>query len=125
MSKISLMDIKQALKDHRFRDSLPFEMNEKVAKFLENPGCPCNVPLYREILKHHRDKLQKYFPGREVSDEAESIKHLAENHWTVINCSIDEVEKLLKELPPGRKQIAMARYDKEMTIVVNELDIVY
>ena len=125
MSKVSMMDVKEALKDRRFRATLPQDLEKKVNKFLENPGCPCNVPLYREILKNHRDKLKQYFPGQDISDETEALKHLAENHWSVINCKIDEVEDRLKKLPPGRKQIAMARYGEEITIVVNELDIVY
>ena len=50
---------------------------------------------------------------------------MAENHWTVINCHIDELESKLKKLPPGRKQIAITRYADQATVVVNELDILW
>lgn len=119
------MDIKQALKDHRFRDSLPLEVREDVAKYLQNPGCPCNVPLYRKILKDCQAQLAAYFPGKEVTNEAAEIKQLAENHWTVINCKAHELESRLRKLAPGRKQLAVARFDDEITVIVNELDVLY
>jgi hypothetical protein len=46
---------------------------------------------------------------------------MAQNTWTVINCNIDELEKRLKALPPGRKQLELARYEDQVTVVVNEL----
>lgn len=125
MRKLGLSEVKQALHDSRFRDALPLELKEDVAKFLTNPGCACNVPLYRKIITTYKEKLLAYFPNSEVTDEAETIKKLAENHWSVINCRIGELEEKLRKLPPGRKQIAIARWEDQVTVIVDELDIVY
>ena len=81
--------------------------------------------MFRKILRDCRPQLQSYFPGRELYKEEEEAAKLAENHWSVINCGIEELEDRLRNLPPGRKQIAMARYEDQVTIVVNEIDIIY
>ena len=120
-----MMEVKQALHDDRFRETLPDTLAEQVEKFVNDPGCACNVPLYREILKHCRPQLQEYFPGIEISDEEEEIRKLAENHWTVINCNVQELENKLRKLHPGRKQLAIARHGDQVTVVVNELDIIF
>lgn len=96
-----------------------------MAKFLSNPGCSCNVPLYRGLLKECVAQLEAYFPGREATNEEEEIKKLSENHWSVINCKADELEERLRRLPNGRKQIAVARYENEVTVIVNEIDVLY
>jgi len=121
-NKIDLMDIKKALRDSRFRNTLPIEYEEQLLEYLSNPSCPCNVPFYRIILRECREQLQKYFPDREIMDEEEEIKKLAENHWLVINCDASELEGRLHKLGPGRKQIAIARFEDKVTVIVNELD---
>ncbi len=123
--KITLLDIKQALKDARFRESLPPSLLEEVQKFLKNPGCACNMPLYRKIITECQDQVKQYFPNTEVSNIQEEIKKLAENHFTVINCSIEDLEQKLRKLGSGRKQIAVARYEDQVTVIVNDLDIIY
>lgn len=125
MKKIGLMEVKQALRDARFRDSLPLEFRDDVVKYLTNPGCACNLPIYRRFLKEAKKELQAYYPGREIFNEEEEIKNLAENNWTVLNCHVDELEELLKKLPPGRKQLAMTRFENQVTVVINELDYVF
>lgn len=122
---ISLLDIKQALKDARFRSALPTELNDEVQKYLSNPGCACNMPLYRKILEGCGDLLRSYFPGRQPADLKEEAKRLAENKFSVINCHVDELESELRRLPSGRKQIAVARHADQVTVIVNELDIIY
>jgi len=121
------MEIKKALlTDGRFRESLSPALKEEVTKFLANPGCPsCSVPLIRRILSECPDQLRQYFAGREIADPTEEIQKLAKNNWSVINCHVDELEDKLKKLAPGRKQIAVARYDDQVTVVVNELDLIY
>jgi hypothetical protein len=119
------MEVKQALKDHRFRNTLPKNLAKEVNDFLNNPGCPCNVPLYRSILKDCKKQLQEYFPGKEIANVEKEIQTLAQNTWSVINCSVDKLEENLRKLPPGRKQLAITRYEDKVTVVVNELDIVY
>lgn len=121
--KIDLMDVKQALSDPRFRDSLGVTFQEDVAKYLTNPGCSCNHKIYRRILKEAKSQLLAYFPSREgVTDEAEEISKMAKNYFTVINCHKDELQKKLRDLPPGRKQIAITRYEDQVTVVVNEIE---
>ena len=124
-NKITLADIKKALKDSRFRLTLPKEMSAELEKFLDNPGCACHVPLYRKVAKECRDQLQKYYPNIEVPDEEKELNKLAENHWSVINCHISELEGKLSRLGPGRKQIDVARWEDQVTVVVNELDFVF
>jgi hypothetical protein len=121
------MEIKKALlTDGRFRESLPTSLKEEVIKFLANPGCPsCSVPLVRRILNDCPDILRQYFVGREIAEPNEEIKKLAQNNWSVINCHIDELEDKMKKLSPGRKQIAVARYNDQVTVIVNELDLIY
>lgn len=122
MAKISIKDVKGALKDSRFRNSLPKEMSGDIDNFLNNPGCPCHLPLYRRILKECTDQLLKYFPGMEPPDLQDDVRQLAENHWRVINCHVDELESKLTGLGPGRKQLDVARWQDQVTVVVNELD---
>ena len=35
---IGLMDVKQAMRDSRFRESLPASMRDDIQKYLNNPG---------------------------------------------------------------------------------------
>lgn len=125
MKKISLLDVKSALKDSRFRATLPKDLEKEVNEFLNNPGCPCHVPLYRKILKNCKEQLEKYYPNSELTDPTEELQKLAENQWTVINCHIDELEKKLRKLGPGRKQLDMARHEDQVTVIVNELDMIF
>jgi hypothetical protein len=122
---ISLLDVKKALRDSSFRDSLPEELKNDVKKFLENPSCTCNVPIYHRVMKFGAENLKKFYPDKVlVSPEEEAVK-LAKNNWSVINCSIGELELKLKNLRPGRKQIAISRYEDQVTVIVNELDILF
>lgn len=123
--KISLQDVKKALKDSRFRLTLPKEMTPQVDEFLKNPGCACHTPLYRRIIKECGEQLRRYFPGMQVPEHDEDIKKLSENRWTVINCRADELESKLKQLGPGRKQLDVARWEDQVTVVINELDLVF
>jgi hypothetical protein len=125
MEKISVRDIKNALKDSRFRLTLPKEISSEVDEFLKNPGCACHAPLYRKLLKDCREQLSRYYPDKQAPDQEEEIVRLAENRWTVINCHIGELESRLSKLGPGRKQLDVARWQDQVTVVVNDLDIVF
>lgn len=122
---MTLNDVKKALKDPRFRSTLPKEMEKEVQAFLENPGCACHIPLYRKVVRECPDQLSRYYPGAAIPDQEEDISKIAENHWTVINCRVDELEDRLKKLGPGRKQLDVARYEDQVTVVVNDLDIIF
>jgi hypothetical protein len=122
--RIGFSKVKQALFDVRFRLTLPESLQEDVNKFLNNPGCSCNGPIYRRVLQEAGDQLKMYFPTLEyVAPDVEAAE-LANNHWSVINCHVNELEGKLKKLPPGRKQIAVSRYGDQVTVVVNELDVI-
>ena len=121
MEKISLPEIKQALMDPRFRDSLPFDMKEDIAKYLTNPSCACNVPLYRKILKSCVKEIKAYFPGKEIAVQ-EEVRIKPKNNFSVINCHINELEERLRKTAPGRKQIAITRYQDQVTAIINELE---
>lgn len=122
-SYVSLMDIKSAMKDEDFRSKLPESLAPEIQKFINNPSCSCNVPLYKKIIKEAKEQVLAYFPGKDVMTQEEEIERLSKNNWRVINCSIGDVEKEMKKLPNGRKQIAMARYEDQVTIIVNDLDV--
>lgn len=123
--KITINDVKKALKDSRFRMMLPKDMEKDLDEFLNNPGCACHIPLYRKVIKDCKEQLKKYYPTMDVPDHDEDLKKLAENNWSVINCHIDELENMLKKLPPGRKQLDVARWEDQVTVVINELDIIF
>jgi len=122
---IGLMEVKQALKDRRFRDSLNDKFTDDIQKYLQNPGCACNVPLYKKIMQEAKEELQVYYPNRSVADLEAEAEKLSENNWSVINCHVNDLELNLKKLPPGRKQLAITRFEDQVTVVVNELDVVF
>lgn len=124
-SFVSLMDIKSAMKDEKFRSTLPESLAPEVQKFINNPSCSCNVPLYKKIIKEAKDQVLAFFPGKEILSQEEEIERLAKNNWRVISCSIGDLEKEMKKLPAGRKQIAMSRYEDQVTVIVNELDNIF
>jgi hypothetical protein len=123
--EISLLDIKTALKDKNFRDKLPKHLQEDVQKFLQNPNCTCNFKIYQKIYREAQKEITEFFPSKAYKNLDQTIEELAKNNFSVINCSIGELESRLKSLPPGRKQIAIARYEDQVTIIVNELEIIY
>ena len=116
------MEVKEALRDSRFRASLPLELQGELQKYMQNPGCGCNVPFYEKIINTCKKQLIEYFPGFEVVSIDEVKSELSKNNWRVINCNINDLENKLHELGPGRKQIAITRFEDKITLVVNELD---
>lgn len=125
MKKISVQDVKQALLDSRFRDGLPAELAGDIRKFLDNPGCSCNHPIYRKVMKTAASQLAEYYPTKQPTDPDEVVEKLSKNEWTVINCHIDELQAKLRKLPPGRKQLDIARFQDQVTVVINELDVAF
>lgn len=118
MNKITLADIKLALRDERFKNNLPDSFKEDLKKWEKNPGCGCNVPFYKKIIENAKDVLSKYYPNKII----EEISIFSENSFSVINCSINDLEGVLKKMGPGRKQIAIARYEDQVTVILNEID---
>ena len=122
---ISLLDIKTAMKDETFRSKLPESLNPEVQKFINNPSCSCNVPLYKKIIKEAKDQVLEYVPGKTVMSQEEEAEQLAKNNWRVVSCSIGDLEKEMKKLPAGRKQISMSRFEDQVTVIINELDHIF
>jgi hypothetical protein len=123
--RITIHDIKQALLDERFRSSLPEELSTDIANFLKNPSCSCNHPIYLNVLKKATKQLSEYFPSKEepsLPDFEKEIEQLSKNNWEVINCSVSELGDKLKDLGPGRKQLEIARWQDQVTVVINHLD---
>jgi hypothetical protein len=110
------------LKDTKFRSNLPSELDEDVRKYELNPGCPCNLNIYRNVLKYASKELREYYPDREVMNPDAELIPLQKNDWKVINCHISEAERKIQEYTFGRYQIALARYEDQVTILINGLD---
>jgi hypothetical protein len=123
--KISIAEVKRAMADPKFRQALPPILKEDVQKYEQNPGCTCNLSVYRNVLKHGVEQIKAYFPGQPIVDPDKELAKLAENDWTVFSCHMDDLEKMLKTLPPGRKQLAVARWQDQVTVIVNNLDVVF
>ena len=119
--KITLQEIKKALKDSRFREKLPINLQNDVTKFLSNPSCACNAPLYRKILSECSEILLSYYPNREVTNEVidEIVKE--EGSWMVINCHINELENNLRKIKYSKTNIAVARYEDQVTVIIKEI----
>ena len=121
--KLGILDVKQAIFDERFQKLFP-ELKEDIEKVIKDPTCACNRAIYLKFFQY-RDRLEQFFPNREVESVEQEKERLAENHWSVINCPISELESRLRKLPRGRKQIAVARYEDQVTVIINHLDILY
>lgn len=117
MNQLGILDIKSALtNDLRFRELFP-ELAADIQDFLKNPGCPCHANLYRKILGY-KERLQRYFPTKQIPEPDDTQR----NKWRVINCAASELERQMQKLPRGRVQIAVARWQDQVTVVVNELE---
>lgn len=114
------MDVKQALLDSRFRNKLPVSLQNDVTKFLNNPHCACNHPIYVKIIKEAPELLKEYYPAKVVEEIKETTG--VKNNWSVINCSIHELEGKLQAMGPGQKQIEIARFQDQVTVIINEID---
>lgn len=126
--RVTIHDIKQALLDERFRSSLPADLTEDVQKFLKNPSCGCNHPIYLRVMQKARPQVAAYFPSKEepeAEDIEKEIHKLSRNEWQVINCSVNELSDELRKLGHGRKQLEIARWQDQVTVVVNHLEGIY
>ena len=124
-SRLTRLEIKHAILQHSaFRELFP-ELKEDIAKVLHNPSCGCNVPLYDKFFKF-KDRLAKYFSERDIKSPQEEAEEASQNHWNVINCKVDELEDVLNKLHKvGRLQLAVARYEDQITVIVNDIGVVF
>ena len=125
MVRIGLMEIKKALNDARFRETLPDDLKNDLVKYLHCTSCPTNINFLKRVLQNCKKQLAEYFPGGQFNED-EEIKKLEQNNWSVINCKIGELEEILRhKFPSGRKQIAVCRDGDDCTVIINELDVIY
>jgi hypothetical protein len=71
-------------------------------------------------------EIANYFPMKETppAEEIEkTLERAAVNEWQVINCHINELTAELRKLKAGRKQLDIARWEDQVTVVINHLDI--
>lgn len=119
--KIAVPEVKRALADPAFRRTLPPELQGDVQQYEQNPGCACNLPVYRRILKYAAKQLREYYPGREVQDPDREKLRTHDNKWTVINCAAQDLERRLRGLPPGKKYVSLGRHQEQVTVIVNDV----
>lgn len=119
--KISLLEIKKALKDSRFREKLPPYLKNEVIKFLSNPSCACNAPLYRKIATECGELLRQYYPNKEIGEEVIKEIDKEDGSWMVINCHVNELENNLRKIKYTKTNIAVARYEDQVTVIVKEI----
>lgn len=119
--KITLSEIKKALKDTRFREKLPTYLKNEVLKFLSNPSCACNAPLYKKIVNECGSLLLEYFPNKEFNDEILNEISKEDGSWMVINCHIDQLENNLRKIKYTKTNVAMARYEDQVTVIIKEI----
>lgn len=117
MNQVTLLDIKQAMRDHRFREKLPAKFEKDIEEYLKDPNCKCNSDLYLKIIRECKSQIQEYFPGKKIIDPDQEI----ETSWKVINCHIDELESELRKLSFRPKQLQVARYQDQITVVMREI----
>lgn len=121
MSVLSYMDVKQAIWDERFRELFP-ELKQDIDSFMKNPGCACNVKLMKSLMSF-KDRLQKYFPTKTIVD----VTPPQSKKWKVINCTVENLEQELKKLPPlppgVHRQIAPARWEDQVTVIIHEISV--
>jgi len=124
-TRLSRLEIKHAiLTDGRFRKLFP-ELNEDILKVLNDPSCGCNVPVYDKFFKY-KNRLAKYFSKRDIKSPEEEVQEMNQNNWNVINCKADELEEVLNKLHKvGRPQLAVARYEDKITVIINEPGVIF
>lgn len=121
---ITLFDVKQAMRDNRFRASLPADLKEDTNKYLQNPGCACNMPIYRNVLKLGKAQLESYFPGRTVVDIEAEDKAMKNSYFTVIDCNVKDLQEKLNKLKlPRHIQMTTSRYEDKIVVIIRELEI--
>jgi len=123
--RLTRLDIKHAiLSNVKFRELFP-ELEKEIKEVISNPSCPCHIPTY-DLFFRYKDRLQQYFSMKEIKSPQEEAEDESQNNWSVINCKAHELEDVLNKLhKQGRLQIAIARFENEITLVVNSLGIAY
>ena len=62
--------------DPKFRQALPEILKEDIQKYEQNPGCLCNLNIYRNVLKHGIQQLKEFYPGQPIVDPDKELANL-------------------------------------------------
>lgn len=124
MSKpvITTEDLKRACKKGDFRKLFP-ELRAQFDAYIQKPGCGhCAAQLISGLMEHP-ERLQEYFGEVELDvTPPESFDPVGAANFSVINCSVHELEDRLNALPAAAYQITVARYEDQVTAIINRLD---
>ena len=113
MNNLTISDIRQAIWDKRFQELFP-EYQERIQQFIKDPGCACHTPFLHTFFQH-KDRLKKYFPTKNI------VLPEIRNDWSVLNCHIEEADKNLKSYPKTKRMIAAARWQNQLTVILNDI----
>ena len=89
---IRIADIKNAIKDKKFRNLFP-EHKEEFEEYASNPDCSCAKTLLKNLSKKKK-RLSQYFSKVKKLQSAEP----KEFNWVVINCGINEIKEKISNL---------------------------
>ena len=118
MNKLTLLDVKGAIWDKRFRELFP-EYKDALEKFLKDPGCSCNIGIVKDLMSTKRSYAKIIFqPIEIVSPDEEDAK--IKNSWGVINCPIAELEDRLRLLDKTKRMVSAARFKDRITVITND-----
>mgnify|MGYP000231563761 CR=1 FL=1 len=112
MKTIRMADIKNAIKDKRFRNLFP-EHKEEFEEYNANPDCSCAKTLLKALSKKKK-RLSQYFSKVKNLQAKPEPK---EFNWVVINCGVNEIKEKLSDLKI-KKLAAFARYKDQITAVL-------
>jgi hypothetical protein len=119
---ITTEGLKSACKKGEFRKLFP-ELRAQFDAYIQKPGCGhCAAKLISGLM-NYPDKLRTFFGEVEFDVVVpESFDPVVATNFSVINCSVHELEDRLNALPAATYQITVARYEDQVTVVINRLD---
>lgn len=113
----------------QFRDLFP-DMAEKFSEYFKNPSCPCNYGLVQHVVSDGT-ALERWFKRPVMLDDnlrAMSEKLMmrhgpgGQREFWVLNTTTDKLQSELDSLPPGPKTFAIARWQDQVTVVIQDLE---
>lgn len=119
---ITAEDLKNAAKKGEFRNKFP-ELKGEFNDFIQKTGCAHCARKMIEGLMVYEDRLRDHFGDVEFDvAPPEAFDPVGANNFTVINCLTSELEDRLNALPAAAYQITVARYEDQITAIINRLD---
>lgn len=124
MGVVTYDQIRKAINRKRFQDMFP-ELAESFERYMVKPGCgSCEENLFSALLASP-DRLKQYFGEDSQFEQVPAPPVIGnvvpEQSFTVINCHVDELSSKLNMLAPGRYEIAAARWENEITVIVKTI----